>query len=140
MSSSICKRPAVSMMVTRSRALAGLLDAVLRDPYDVLRVAVGVDRDPQLRAQRLELIDRGGTVDVRGDQTRGPSLGSQLARKLRGRGRLARPLQPDQHDDRRRHRAEIEPLAPLTQHRHELVVNDLDQLLRGRNGPKGVDP
>ena len=70
MSSSICSRPAVSTITTRSRARLRLLDAGLRDPHDVLRVALGVDRHVELLAERLELIDGGGTVDVAGDEAR----------------------------------------------------------------------
>src|SRR6185503_9954655 len=51
-----------------------------------------------------------------------------------GRGRrLPRALQPDQEDDRRRLRAEIQPagLAPAEQG-FELVADDLDDLLSRR--------
>ena len=33
-----------------------------------------------------------------------------------------------------RHRAELEPLAPLAEHRGQLVVDDLDELLGRRDG------
>ena len=43
---------------------ARLIDAVPRDPDDVLMPALGVDGDVELLAERLELVDRGGTIDV----------------------------------------------------------------------------
>ncbi len=54
----------------------GLLDAGLGDLDDVLRPAVGVDRDLEGGAQRLELVDGGRTVDVGGDEAGGASLRS----------------------------------------------------------------
>ena len=97
-------------------------------------VALGVHRDVELLPERLELVDGGGAVDVGGDEPRRASFGLELARELGGGGRLSGALQPDHHDDGRRDGAELEPLAPLAEHGGELVVDDLDELLRGRDG------
>ena len=96
--------------------------------------AVGVHRDVELLAERLELVDSGGTIDVARDETRWRLLALELARELGGGRRLTGTLKSDHHDDRRRHGAELEPLAPLAEHRRELVVDDLDELLAGRDG------
>jgi hypothetical protein len=45
-------------------------------------------------------------------------------------------LEADHHDDRRRNRAELETLTLLAEHRGELVVDDLDELLARRDGAK----
>ncbi len=116
-----------------------LLDAVLRDPHDVLRVALDVDRDVELGAECLELVDGGRAVDVRRDHSRGTALAQELPRELgRGRG-FARSLEAHHHHDRRRDGAELEPLFPLAQHCDQLVVHDLHELLRGRHRLEGRD-
>ncbi len=97
-------------------------------------VAIGVDRNVELRAERLELVDGGGTIDVARDEPRLPAFALELARELRRGGRLSGTLQPDHHHDGRRHGAELESLAPLAEHGGELVVDDLDELLAGRDG------
>src|SRR6185437_10311279 len=48
-------------------------------------------------------------------------------------GRLARSLQADQHHHRWRNRRQLEPFAPLAEHRGELFVDDLDELLGRRD-------
>ena len=108
-----------------------LLDAGARDLHDVLRRRDRrtPGRRAACRASRAGRSRRDGTRRA-AIEARLPSLALQLARELGGGGRLARALQPDQHDDRRRDGAELEPLAPLAEHRGELVVDDLDELLR----------
>ena len=54
------------------------------------------------------------------------------ARQLGGRRRLARALQPDQHDDRRRVRRRGQPVPAAPEQLDELVVDDLDDLLGRR--------
>ena len=44
--------------------------------------AVGVHRHVELLAERLELVDGGGAVDVGGDEARRRALGLELAREL----------------------------------------------------------
>ena len=63
-------------------------------------VALFVDRDVDLLAERLQLVDGGGAVDVGGDQQRIAALLAQVHGELAGVGRLAGALQADQHQDR----------------------------------------
>ena len=63
-----------------------------------------------------------------------------------GRGRrLARALQPDQHDHDRRRGVEIDPLhpravEPTAEHLDEVVVDDLDDHLRWRHRAQHLLP
>src|SRR5215208_726069 len=117
----------------------GLVHAVPDDAGDVLRVALGVDRDPQLGAQGLELVDGRGAVDVGGYEARRAPFGLELASELCRRGRFPGTLEPDHHYNSRRNRAELEALTPLAEHGGELVVDDLDELLGRRDGLQGAD-
>src|SRR5687768_2770171 len=113
---------------------ARLVDAVSGDLHDVLMPALGVHGNVELLAERLELVDRGRPIDIGGDESRLTAFGLELARQLGRRGRFPGALQADHHDDGRRHRAQLQTLASLAQHRGELVVDDLHQLLGGRYG------
>jgi hypothetical protein len=53
----------------------------LCDLHDILRRSIGVDGHIQLPAERLELIDCGGTIYVCCDKSRWTSFTFQLARK-----------------------------------------------------------
>ena len=117
---------------TIPRAL-GLLDAVLRDLHDILRIALGVDRNVQLRAEGLQLVDGGGAIDVACDEARRAIFCFQAPRELRRRRRLSRSLKSDHHDDGWRNGAQLESFAPLAQHRGQLVIDNFDQLLAGRD-------
>ena len=55
------------------------------------------------------------------------------AGELGGRRRFAGSLQPDHHDDGGRDGAQLESFATLAEHGGELVVHDLDELLRRRD-------
>ena len=74
-----------------------LLDAGLRDLYHVLRGSISVNRNLELLAERLELIDCGGTIDVGGDEPCRSPFALQLSRELRGGGRLSGTLQTHHH-------------------------------------------
>jgi len=113
----------------------GLLDAGLGNSHDVLRIALGIDRHIELCAERLELIDGRRSVDVAGDKTRRPILGLELSSELGGGGRFSRSLETDHHHDGWRNGAELEALAPFSEHRGELVVHDFDELLARRDRP-----
>ena len=116
-------------------ALRGV-DATLGNAHDIVCRAIGIHGDVELSAERFELIDGGRAIYVSGDEARGLSFRLELSREL-GRGRrLSRALESNHHNDGRRDRTELERLAPLTEHRGELVVDNLDELLRWRNGAK----
>ena len=137
MSSSIC-RPAggVDDHDAVARALR-LLDAGLGDPHDVLRVALGVDRHVELRAERLELIDGGGAVDVA--RRRGASADS---RALSFRASLAavvvlpEPCRPTIITTVGGTELSLSPSRRSPSIDGELVVDDFDELLAGRDGAK----
>ena len=96
--SSTCRRPAVSSRTTscpRCRA-ASRPDRATSSAG--VPTGSGVDLDADLVAELHELIDGGGPVDVGGHQQRPVALLAQPDRQLGGGGRLARSLQPDQHD------------------------------------------
>ena len=93
-----------------------------------LPARLGVDRDVDLLAERLELLHRGRALHVGGDQQRPRAALAQLQRQLAGQRRLAGALQADQHDHRRASPSRLEP-ARLAEHLDQLVVDDLDDLL-----------
>ena len=90
------------------------------------------DREIDLLAERLQLLDRGRTVDVGGDQQRLRALLFQTQRELAGLRRLTRALQTDQHDDRRRRVGELQARLRAAEQLDQLVVDDLDDRLRRR--------
>ena len=105
-------------------------ECLLGDRRGRARVGLEVARADVAR-ELLELRARGRPVDVRArEQRRAPVLLEQAARELRGRRRLARALQADEHDHRgapvRRDRVQV-----AAEHRHELVVHDLREGLAG---------
>jgi len=65
---------------------APFVDAGAGDLHHVLRGAIRMHRHFELSAQRLELVDGGRTIHVRGDESRRTPLGLEPARQL-GRGR-----------------------------------------------------
>ena len=103
-------------------------DAAPRRLDGVLRVGPE-DRDLNLRAELLELVDRGGTLQVGRDQPGLPALAAQVQRELGGGRRLARALQAGEQDDREL--AEREARLALTHQLRQLVVDDLHDLLAG---------
>ena len=85
--------------------LARRLDARRRTIFTTsVDAGLGVDADVDLLRQRLQLLDGGRTIHVGRDQERRLLLQLEPLGELARRGRLARALQPDQQDDRRRHR------------------------------------
>ena len=81
--------PAVRAAATPSR----------RDRDGVAALArSGCTGTPSLLRERRQLLDRGGPVDVGGDEVRAaPALVAQMARELGGRRRLAGAVQADEH-------------------------------------------
>ena len=92
-----------------------------------------------LRAERGELLLRGGAVDVeRGHHhPLRPALLEALG-DLGGGGRLARALQPDHHHDRGRRDVEVELAGIGAEHLDQRVVDDLDDLLPRRDRAQHV--
>ena len=96
-------------------ALPGDLEAGASDLQRGRADRAGVDLDADLVAELDELVDRGGPVDVGGDQQRPLSLLAQADRQLGGGGRLAGALEADQHQDRRLG-VELERVSLAAQH------------------------
>ncbi len=108
----------------------GLLQALLRELHRIL--ALGPDRNPDLAAERAQLLDRSGPLQVGRDQQRAPALALEVGRDLRARGRLARPLHAGHHDHRGTRAAELEGAVLPSQRDGEFLVHDLHHLLARR--------
>jgi hypothetical protein len=90
-----------------------------------------VDRYVDRLAERLELLCRRRPVRVRGDKQRSPADAHHVPGEL-GRGRrLARSLEPDEGDDRGV-AGQVEVLLACGEEADELIVDDLHDLLAGR--------
>ncbi len=118
---------------------AGLVEALFRHLDRVLRRAVEVDRDLNLLAELLELVDRGRALEVRGHERRRFPFLAEEQRELGRRGRLPRALQAGEKDDGRRTAGERELRASLAHDRGQLVVDDLDHLLPRRKALRHLD-
>ena len=105
-----------------------LLDAVVHDLHRI-RAVLPVDGHLDLAAELLELVDRGGALQVGGDETRRPPFLAQQQRELCGRGRLARALEPREQDHGRRSPGEHELRAAGTHQLRQLLMDDLHDLL-----------
>ena len=96
---------------------------------DGIRRVGAVNRQLDLAAELLELVDRGGTLEVRGDEARRLLLvPSQMERELGRRRRLARALEAAEEDDGRgapEHELRVGRAHQLGQ----LLVDDLHDLL-----------
>ena len=123
----------MSTITTFRRSSPGARDAALGEPLHPLLVAVRQDRDVELLPQGLELVDRGRAVDVGGDEERAPVPLLERARELARRRRLPRSLEPGQDDHRRRLLRFRERRMRAAEELHQLVVDDLDHLLGGRD-------
>ena len=89
------------------------------------------DRDLELGAEDLELLDGGGALHVGGDEQRLLLLFFEVARELGARRRFAGALEPDHHDPGRAALRERDGLAVVGHHLFELVVADLDEEVAG---------
>ena len=83
-------------------------------------------------AEHAQLLDRGRALEVGRDEQRLEALALELAGELRGGGRLPRTLEAAHHHDGRRLRAHGELAARPAERGDQLLVDDLDDLLRGR--------
>src|SRR5262249_32694374 len=93
-----------------------------------------VDRNADLGAELLELVDRGWTLEVGGDEARLAAPLLQLLGELRRGGRLARALKAREQDHRAR--AELELGRVVAEEVGELLVDDLDDVLAGGKSPQ----
>ena len=125
------RRPAVSRN-TRS------LPNVFRVGYARLGDLHGValahlkDRDAELFAHGLELLYRGGTVDVTGDEQRALALFFHERGELCAVCRLAGALQAHQHDHARALGGDVELLVLAAHELAQLLVYYLHDHLRRR--------
>ena len=90
-------------------------------------------------AERLELVGGRRAIRVRGDEERPATQLHDVSRQLGRRGRLARALEADHGHDRRVARQVERPVAGRQQ-RDQLVVDDLDHLLAGRQAVEHLVP
>ena len=123
--------------VEHQHVVALQLRGVERAPGDLDRLLAGDDRqrrDLGLAAEHGELLLRGraGDVERRHHHLLAVLLGEALGELGGGRG-LARALQADHHDHRGRGDRELEPGLLGAEHLDQRVVDDLDDLLAGRD-------
>ena len=116
----------------------GVADGVPGD-LDGVALALLKDREVQLAAHHLQLLDGGGTVDVAADQQGALSeLAAHEAAELCRGGGLAGAVEAHHHHHRRGMGGGGQ-LAGLGAHQgDELLVDDLDDLLGGGQGVQHV--
>jgi hypothetical protein len=85
------------------------------------------DGNVDLPAELLELVDRGGTLEVGRDQPRLTAVGLEPARELGGGRRLTRPLKAGEQDDRLALQLELGGLR--AEELGQLLMDDLHDLL-----------
>ena len=113
--------------------LAGLQRAA-RDLRRLLACDDRQRRDVEIAAEHGELLHRRRAVDVeRGHQHLALVALDEAARELGGGGGFAGALQADHHDRDRRHGIEIDGLAVGAERGDQLVMDDLDHHLAGRD-------
>jgi hypothetical protein len=88
------------------------------------------DGDAGALAHDLELVDRIGPLQVGGDEHGSVPLLLEPAPELARQCRLAGALQTGEQEDRRRRLRQREPSGLPAEHGDQLVVDDLDDLLR----------
>src|SRR5919197_4602208 len=95
------------------------------------------ERDLLALGERAQLLDRGRAAEVEAGEERAVAVATRQQRELdRGR-RLARALEPDQHDHSRRVRRVAQALGIAAEQPDKLVVDSLDDSLR--SGESGRD-
>ena len=96
-----------------------------------------MDGQAELLAENAKLLDRGGPVDVERRQIRSlAALCAEPARELRGGRRLAGAVQADEHQHDGRGPAEVERDALLAEQPDQLAMDELDEVLLGREAPQ----
>ena len=106
------------------------LDATTGDVDDRRPDRRPMDRNLECLAEGLELVGGRRPIRVRGHEQRPATLADEMAGELCRRGGLAGALQTDQGDDGRVSGQVERPVAGAEE-RHELVVDDLHDLLAG---------
>ena len=89
-----------------------------------------MDRDIGFTADDLQLVDSGGTVDVTGDQQDFLSVTAQFQSQFTGGGGFTAAVETDQHNDSG-FAAGCQLCGTAAEQFHELIVDDLDDLLTG---------
>ncbi len=87
-------------------------------------------RNVKLRADRLQLLYCGGTVNVAGGEQRALALLLHVARELCAVCGFACALQADEHHDARQLRRDVELLVLSAHQLAQLLVDNLDNHLR----------
>ena len=87
--------------------------------------------DVDIFGNHLQLIARGGTIDVDGNEQRPMTAFLKPLRQFSGGCCLTGALKSDQHEDGRRLRREIDPDVLAAKHFDQFVANDLYDLLSG---------
>ena len=95
---------------------------------------LGVERHVDALAEHAQLLDRGRALEVGADEQRLQALRLQQARELAGGGRLPGALEAGEHHDGRRLRAHRELAGGAAERLDQLLVDDLDDLLRRARG------
>ncbi len=102
--------------------------------YDIHRECLDID----LLSQLDELVYSRRPVYIGGHQQGFTPHFSDMDREFRRSCRLAGALQSDQHDRHRRGRGYIERFIGAPEDLAKLIVDDLDELLPGRNARKHI--
>ena len=119
-----------------------VFDGPLGNLHRIAHAVAGLgceDMDPGPLPHDLQLVDRVGALQVTGDQQRTVLLGLQPARQLPCEGGLSSTLKTGEHDDGRRFLGEPDGAGLPTQDLDELLIDDLDDLLRGIERPADLD-
>ncbi len=128
---SMWRRPAVSTMSTSRRSVRACCSAHSAMSTGSLVGALLVDVGAGALADRDQLLDRGGPVDVAGGDRHVLAVLLQEHRQLGAGGGLAGALQAG-HQDHGRAAVGHRQLAPGPPHqRRQLLVDDLDHVLAG---------
>jgi len=99
------------------------------DGRDILGDAVGVKAELFLLRENFKLVDGGGAVNVAPDDEGAIAALFEHAAEFGGGGGFARSVQTDHHDLEWAGGRQLG--FPLAEELHELVVDDLDDLLAG---------
>src|SRR5438874_408192 len=115
------------------------LDAVAHDAHRVGPI-LAVDGHLDLATELLELVDRGGSLEIRRDERRRAAFLAQEQGELRRGRRLAGALQPGEQDHGRQPAGEDELRAAGAHQRRQLLVHGLHDLLARRDALQHLLP